>query len=312
MSPGDAETMRCTALRFGSGCVEHTRLPPHDSHAYTSTTAPFAFGVSFTGHRAAVLGSDGKALQARSFRPSTVGLNGPRAVTWLHVSEPSEGVEIHPAPRVLDEVAALTHCQWDDLESYRQLSTDEVIWAASVMFRAAALRRRTLTEDEAEGLILNLTIHVAVHHLGGRSPRSFAGRLAPDLVGRVAAHLHRNCDRAVTLAEMASVAVMSPYHFHRSFHRAVGLTPSTFAMALRMERAHRLLAAGRSPREAADAVGIGDPSYFRRSYRRFLGEPAGVNQRAVSPAGAASAQDPSGTVREIDAGPAEDRGTPGG
>jgi AraC-like DNA-binding protein len=260
-----------TELRFSCGRVEHSVLPPH--RANTSTTEPFAFGVSFTGHREAVLATAGDCAHTRTFRPSTIGLNGSRAVTWLHVEEPAEGVDIYPSARLLDVVSTLTHCRWDDLTSFRQLANDDVVWAACVAFRTAAVKPRAIAERDAHTLIANLTMHVAVHHLGGHALRTFAGRLDPKIVTRVGAYLRQHTDRAVTLSEMASEALMSPYHFHRSFRRTVGLTPATFAMALRMERAHRLLALGGSYREAADGVGMSDLSYFRRSYRRFFSEP---------------------------------------
>lgn len=263
---------QCTDLRFVTGWIEHTRLPPHGAAVYTSTTEPFSFGVSFTGHHGAVLTTGRDTALRRSFRPSTVGLNGSRALTWLQLDEPSEGLEVHPGAQVLDKVAALTHCRWDDLEGFRQIRSDEVIWGTCVAFRVAALRRRAIAESDAEAMITNLTLHVAVHHLGGHAPREFAGRLDPKIVARVGTYLRQHSDRLVTLAEVASVAAMSPYHFHRSFRRTVGLTPATHAMALRMERAHRLLARGGSLRQAADDVGMTDLSYFRRSYRRFLGE----------------------------------------
>ena len=221
-----------TDLRFKSGWIEHTQLPPHDA-VYTSTSEPFAFGVSFTGHRGAVLTISGNTAHARSFRPSTIGLNGPRALTWLQVEEPSEGVEVHPSTRLLEKVATLTRCRWDDLESFRQVPKDEVIWGTCAAFRAAALQRRAISEAAAEAMISNLTMHIAVHHLGGRAPRAFAGRLDPGILDRVGSYLRRHSDRVVTLSEIASVAVMSPYHFHRSFRRTVGMTPAAFAMALR-------------------------------------------------------------------------------
>lgn len=264
-----------TELRFRSGWIEHTRLPPHDATAYTSTTDRFAFGVSFTGHRGALLTAGREPAHVRSFRPGTIGLNGPRALTWLQVEEPSEGVEIHPSPQILEKVARLTDCRWGDLETFTQIPTDEVVWGTCVAFRTAAIRRRLLAEEGAEAMIANLTMHVAVHHLGGHAPpRALAGRLEPEIVARVGAYLRQHSDRLVALSDIASVALMSPYHFHRSFRRTVGLTPSAYAMALRVERAHRLLMRGASVREAADAIGMRDVSYFRRSYRRFFGEPS--------------------------------------
>lgn len=262
---------RSTKVSFASGFVEYSKLPPHEAGRYTSHTSPYGFGVSFTGHQQATLRAGSDAAHTRSFAPGTVGLNGPRTLTWLDVAEPSESVDIHPAPHVLEGVAALTGCRWQDLDEFRQLSTDEVVWGSCIALRVALLDGRSLPPATAATLITNVTMHIAINHLGGRRPRSFAGRLEPRTLAILGSFLQTNYRRVVPLHEMASAAAMSPFHLHRSFHRTVGVTPATFAMAIRMERAHRLIISGDSVRSAADYIGITDLSQFRRTYRRFFG-----------------------------------------
>ncbi len=63
-------------LNFTSARAVHAIMPPHEPDCYTSTSAPFAIGVSFTGHREAVI-EDGSGRSAeRSFPPGTCGING--------------------------------------------------------------------------------------------------------------------------------------------------------------------------------------------------------------------------------------------
>lgn len=267
------EIPRCLELRYRSGVVEHTVLPPHDGIRYSSTTQPFAFGVSFTGHHEAVVRTDRGTLHSRSFRPGAVGINGARPLHWMYVAERSEGVEIHPSHEIIDTVARQTGCDWAGVDTYRQAPFDPIVWGAAVAFRAAAAGRIKLPPGDAAGLITNVTTHVAIHHFGGAAPRAFSGRLSLGLVMKVQGHLWVHRERPVTLAELSSVVSMSEFHLHRSFRRTVGLTPATFAMAMRMEHAHRLIEAGSSVRDAAEQVGMADSSYFRRSYRRFFDDP---------------------------------------
>lgn len=275
-SPPSASLPQAVQLSYRSGWVEHTRLPPHDGDRFTSATKPFAFGISFTGHTGAVVEHERNDLQRRSFRPGTIGLNGPGELHWLHLGEMSEGLEIHPSRALLEAVAAGTRCRWDVLEGYRQTPVDDVVWGAAVAFRAAVLGRRVVSNAMANALITNVTTHVAVHHFGGTAPGSFGGRLPQRALREVGSHLRRHSDRVVPLAEMAAIASMSPFHFHRMFGRTVGITPAAFAMSIRIERAHRMITAGHSVSSAAAAIGMPDLSYFRRSCRRFLAYPIGA------------------------------------
>ncbi|MCV7172535.1 helix-turn-helix transcriptional regulator [Mycobacterium manitobense] len=261
-----------TEVGCPAGVVEVNRLPPHRAGGFTSRSEPFGFGVSFTGHRAAEIRVGSGASHVRSFAAGTVGLTGPRSITWLDVAEPSESVDIRPAPALLVEVGARTGCRWADLEEYRQLPDDDVIWGTCVAFRTAVLRGAAVAPSAASALIANVAVHVAVTHLGGRRPRGHGGRLDPATLRRVGVHLRAHHRRVVTLDEMAAVALMSPYHFHRAFRRTAGVTPATYAMAVRMERAHRSLTAGTTVRATADEIGIADLSQFRRTYRRFFGD----------------------------------------
>src|SRR5499426_3635070 len=84
-------------LDFAAASAAHITMPPHEPGAYTSTTEPFPIGMSFTGHATAVI-DDGSGRAAEwTFAPGTCAINGPNAITWLRVVEPSEALEIQPA-----------------------------------------------------------------------------------------------------------------------------------------------------------------------------------------------------------------------
>jgi AraC family transcriptional regulator len=63
-------------------------------------------------------------------------------------------------------------------------------------------------------------------------------RLAVERVIRV---MREQLCEPLSLEDMADIALLSPYHFSRIFHRVIGIPPGEFLTALRLEEAKRLL-----------------------------------------------------------------------
>lgn len=81
---------------------------------------------------------------------------------------------------------------------------------------------------------------------------------------------------APTLADAASAANLSPYHFQRSFKLAFGQTPHEYATARRLSHARRLLTdIGTPPAQVAVAIGYSSYSAFHLAYSRHFGEAPG-------------------------------------
>jgi AraC family transcriptional regulator of adaptative response/methylated-DNA-[protein]-cysteine methyltransferase len=101
-------------------------------------------------------------------------------------------------------------------------------------------------------------------------------RPAPE--GRYAAkiadvcHLIEASDEPLRLAELADHAGLSPYHFHRVFKAATGVTPRAYAAAHRTRRVRRELADGRKTVTAAiyDA-GFNSGGHFYAASGTMLG-----------------------------------------
>lgn len=72
--------------------------------------------------------------------------------------------------------------------------------------------------------------------------------------------------------KLASIAHISPDHFSRLFVREFGTTPLQFIIAARMTRAKMLLATeDMSIAEVSDSVGVDDPAYFCRLFKKNTG-----------------------------------------
>ena len=86
-----------------------------------------------------------------------------------------------------------------------------------------------------------------------------------------------------SLKSAARAACLSPYHFHRSFLRAFGLTPHRFLTRYRLARARRLLAStDRSVTEICLECGFESPGSFSALFsRRFGQSPRAFRRRST-------------------------------
>jgi AraC family transcriptional regulator len=136
-------------------------------------------------------------------------------------------------------------------------------------------------------------------------------------VRRTVDHLVANLDEAVDLGALASLACLSPFHFHRIFRGMVGETPLELVRRLRMERAAWQLLntertittvafdAGYETHEAftrAFRAGYGAaPSEFRRTHRNpGLDAPCGVHYRVDGAAQEFITRNTGGRTMQVD------------
>lgn len=92
---------------------------------------------------------------------------------------------------------------------------------------------------------------------------------APQAVQRARAYLEDNISRNITMAELAQIAGLNPYHLHRLFERSFGCPPHRYHLQIRIERARRMLARGEIASEVALATGFADQSHFSRHFKRW-------------------------------------------
>ena len=89
---------------------------------------------------------------------------------------------------------------------------------------------------------------------------------------RVTEYIQQNLDKDLTLAELAAVVYMSPYHFARRFQHSTGLPSHRFVVRQRIARARRVLATPeQSIAEISRLVGFRTPSHFTTVLRDVLG-----------------------------------------
>ncbi|HUE86041.1 MAG TPA: bifunctional DNA-binding transcriptional regulator/O6-methylguanine-DNA methyltransferase Ada [Vicinamibacterales bacterium] len=81
-----------------------------------------------------------------------------------------------------------------------------------------------------------------------------------DAIARASEYLTRHADETVSLATLARIARLSPFHLQRRFKRALGVSPREYQAACRAERFRRELRAGRDVTGAIYEAGYGSPS----------------------------------------------------
>jgi AraC family transcriptional regulator len=94
-------------------------------------------------------------------------------------------------------------------------------------------------------------------------------------VNRAIDHIVGHLAEPLRLRDLAGVALLSPFHFHRVFQALVGSTPADFVRRLRLEKALTLMALPRAPSLTTIALGCGfsSSSDFSRCFRRRFGVP---------------------------------------
>ncbi|WP_157944661.1 helix-turn-helix domain-containing protein [Mangrovicella endophytica] len=91
-------------------------------------------------------------------------------------------------------------------------------------------------------------------------------------IGRAIEFIRDNLDGELTVAELAEVACLSPFHFARMFKAVTGSTPHGFVSAARLGEARRLLVQGKlSLAEIAHRSGFSSQAAFSTAFKRAVG-----------------------------------------
>lgn len=99
----------------------------------------------------------------------------------------------------------------------------------------------------------------------------------------VAQYVEDNLAEHISLAQLAGLAQLSPYHFCRAFKQSFGAPPHRYHTRRRIERAKMLLAKPNlSVTEIALEVGFGETSSFTAAFRRLSGQtPTGYRRSFI-------------------------------
>ncbi|MGH9754323.1 MAG: helix-turn-helix domain-containing protein [Blastocatellia bacterium] len=123
----------------------------------------------------------------------------------------------------------------------------------------------------AESLVNTLVAHLLRHYSpAGERFQHHLGGLPKHKLRRVTEFIEENLERDLTLAEIAEIAELSPFHFARSFKQATGSTPIQFLTRRRIDLAKRLLVENELPIvEIGLRAGFKNQSHFTTLFRKI-------------------------------------------
>ncbi|MCC6804290.1 MAG: AraC family transcriptional regulator [Anaerolineae bacterium] len=174
------------------------------------------------------------------------------------------------------------HCIGSSADLFvRQLSDDE--HTIPVDTDAVVLLRQLFIEccnALATGFVLQHMIYASqtINHLLATlffKNRSFAPMLQTSRfhnLDSTLAYLEQNCYQALSLADMAAHAKLSPSHFSRLFKEQTGYSPMDYFIHLKIQTACRLLyLTDMTVRGVSFELGYDDPYYFSRLFKKVMG-----------------------------------------
>jgi AraC-like DNA-binding protein len=140
---------------------------------------------------------------------------------------------------------------------------------------AAALELQSLLRAGEDGNIAGAEFEAEVQRWLERLLRRHAseagGSDRAPAVERARAYLQERPTRPVSLPEVGAAAGVTTSHLVRSFSRAVGLPPKSYHAQVRLARAQRLLAEGKSATWVAYECGFADQSHLSRRFKESHG-----------------------------------------
>ena len=99
-------------------------------------------------------------------------------------------------------------------------------------------------------------------------------------IHRVLDHVHANLDGDLSLDELADVAALSRFHFHRVFRAVMGETLAQTVRRIRLHRAAAILVqTDRAIPEVAAACGYPQPGSFARAFSDHFGQTPAAYRR---------------------------------
>ena len=206
------------------------------------------------------------------YRPGSIGMTAPghpTRIRWCGTDR-LQTTHVHLPGSLIDRTALdLWGRDATRLGRPDALAVEDPVLASVVeALKAAALAGAD--ELYAESAATFLAVHLLTRHAEAPPPRAL-GR--DELRTRRAVQFIReNHHLPLTLADMAAVAELSPFHFLRVFKAATGQTPYRFLTRVRVERACRHLERGElSVTEIAQTCGFATPSRFASAFRAQIG-----------------------------------------
>ena len=197
---------------------------------------------------------------------------GSRFREWHDPSGPMQATYLYIDPRgpLMDAAAGFATTQFLPRLFFDNHALWETALKLAALIEAGPLACRCYAE--ALGVVL---AHELLQLDSGKMPAAPAlqGGLASWQRRVVAQYIQENLADQISLARLAEMARLSPYHFSRAFKKSFGMPPRRYHMSRRIDWAKRLLAEpSLSVTDIALVVGFADTSSFSVAFRNLVGQ----------------------------------------
>jgi AraC family transcriptional regulator len=165
----------------------------------------------------------------------------------------------------------------------RLFFSDGALWETALKLKAQVDNPGSMPRQYAEALgIVLMHELVRVNASADRHEPASRGGLAGWQQKRVAGYIEEHATDDISLATLAELAQLSPYHFSRSFKRSFGMPPHRYHATRRIERAKQLLANRElSVTAIALKVGFSETSTFTAAFHRLAGQTPSCYRRGL-------------------------------
>ena len=214
---------------------------------------------------------DGRARDAPRRRGDVIvtAAGESRRIQW---NGTSTVVSIELAPRFVRAVAEDLEVDLDRAPIVGAFSHRDPLLEHIAFTLLAEMRSGLPSEPLAsESLATALAARLVRDHAARPSRQHARGGLAPHVLSRVVDLVRASFDAPITIADLARLANLSPYHFARQFRASTGVAPHAYIVRARVHEAACLILAGERPDEAAVRVGFAGRGHLTRHMRRWMG-----------------------------------------
>lgn len=228
--------------------------------------------VAFTPQDRVTWSVDGKC-QDTKLPAGSVFVYGDRQFVWHRRAKPSEYVNLHLDPALLQQLAIDHGLPANIAIEHRVIFQDPTILHIAQWLKGEVINGGIAGNLYVESLRNLLAVHLLRNHTKEivRSTVEIE-RLDGWQLKQLQDYIEENLSAELTIASLAASIPMSQFHFARAFKTATGSPPHRYIMQRRIERAKVLLSVTRlSAAEIAYQVGFANQSHFSAQFRKSVG-----------------------------------------
>lgn len=158
---------------------------------------------------------------------------------------------------------------------------DAVLAGFAELLLASLDSNVSLNPAFGEHLALGVAIHLIENYSHSRAPTRAAATLSWRQMRLLADAVQAELHGRWTVARLAALVDLSPFHFSRAFKTSFGATPHAWLQSLRLDEAARLVRETRlALTEIAALTGHPSAAHFSQAFRRHWGVAPSIYRRA--------------------------------